>query len=103
MASNSVLSYPCPHCGAQLDAEKVGISSMLLGAGRQKMDDPIDPSTCIILSKKTGDAIKHGEQLALFHYNNEAALKEAEEIFLSGIEIGPEKQSKRDIVIEVIS
>lgn len=87
----------------RIDAEKTGISSMLLGAGRQKMDDPIDPSAGIILSKKNGDAIKYSEQLAVFHYNSDAALKEAEEIFLSGIEIGPEKPPKGDIVFEVIS
>lgn len=87
----------------RIDAEKAGISSMLLGAGRQKMDDPIDPSAGIILSKKSGDAIKYGEQIAVFHYTSDAGLKEAETIFLSGIEIGAEKPQKRDIVFEVIS
>lgn len=87
----------------RIDAEKTGISSMLLGAGRQKMDDPVDPSAGIILSKKPGDAIKYGEQIAVFHYNSDAGLKEAEAIFQSGIEIGPDKPQKRDIVFEVIS
>lgn len=87
----------------RIDAEKTGISSMLLGAGRQKIDDPIDPAVGIILSKKAGDTIKYGEQIAIFHYNSEATLKEAEEIFLSGLDIVPDKPQKKDIVIEIIS
>lgn len=90
-------------CIQKMDAEKIGISSMLLGAGRQNMEDSIDPSAGIILSKKTGDTIKYGEQIAVFHYNSDAGLKEAEDIFMSGMEIGAEKPHKRDIIFEIIS
>jgi pyrimidine-nucleoside phosphorylase len=87
----------------RMDAEMAGVSAMLLGAGRQNNEDSIDHSAGIILNRKTGDYVMKGEQIALFHYNREDHIKEAEEVFLSGITIGPEKVKKRDPVLEVIS
>lgn len=86
----------------RMDAEKVGIASMLLGAGRRKMDDAIDHSAGIILNKKIGDYVKQGEQIAMFYCNNEDHLKEAEEIFLSSIEVGLEKPDPNDVILEII-
>lgn len=86
----------------KMDAEKVGIASMLLGAGRQKVDDSIDHSAGIILNKKVGDYVKQGEQIAMFYCNNEDHLKEAEEVFLSGLEVGIEAPVKKGIILEVI-
>lgn len=85
----------------RMDAEKVGIASMLLGAGRQRIGDAIDHSAGIILNKKVGDYVEAGEQIAMFYYNNEDRLKEAEDIFLDATEIGPEKPETRGIIIEL--
>lgn len=86
----------------RLTAEKAGIASMLLGAGRHKKEDSIDHSAGIILNKKTGDYVKDGEQIAMFYYNNENKFKEAADVFLSGIEIGREKLEKKSSILEVI-
>jgi pyrimidine-nucleoside phosphorylase/thymidine phosphorylase len=85
-----------------LDAEAVGKASMLLGAGRQKADDEIDPAAGIVLTKKTGDYVKSGEPLAMFHYGELAKLDEATEAFLSGVEIGPDEPSIRKLIHEVV-
>ncbi len=86
----------------RLDAEKAGIALMLLGAGRQKLDDTIDHSAGIILNKKVGDYVNPGDQTAMFYYNNENNLKNAEEIFLSGLEIERDEPIKEGIILEVI-
>lgn len=85
-----------------MDAEKVGIASMLLGSGRQKMDDLIDHSAGIILNRKTGDYVEKGQQIAMFYCNDDSRIKEAEEVFMSGLEIGKERIEKRELVIEVL-
>ena len=85
-----------------MDAEKIGIASMMLGAGRQRIEDSIDHSAGIILNKKVGDYVKSGEQIAMFYYNDDKRLKEAEEVFLSGIEIGTEKVKTKDLILEVV-
>ncbi|MFN3396688.1 MAG: thymidine phosphorylase [Thermodesulfovibrionales bacterium] len=86
----------------RMDAEKVGIASMLLGAGRQKIDDVIDHSAGIILNKKIGDYVKPNDQIAMLYCNDDSLLKDAEEVFRSGIEIGTEKIQRKEIVLEVI-
>jgi pyrimidine-nucleoside phosphorylase len=85
-----------------LDAAAVGKASMLLGAGRQKADDEIDPAAGIILTRKTGDYVKAGEPLAMFHYGERARLDEATEAFLSGVEIGPDEPTIRKLIHEVV-
>ncbi len=85
-----------------MDAEKVGIASMLLGSGRQKMDDLIDHSAGIILNRKTGDYVEKGQQIAMFYCNDDSRIKEAEEVFMSGLEIGKERIEKKELVIEVL-
>ncbi len=85
-----------------LDAEAVGKASMLLGAGRQKADDEIDPAAGIVLTKKTGEYVEAGEPLAMFHYGEMARLDEATEAYLSGVEIGPEEPGIRKLIHEVV-
>lgn len=53
------------------DAEKVGISAMMLGAGRQKKEDPIDYAAGITLKKKIGDHVNLGDVLCILHTNEE--------------------------------
>ncbi|MEK7267469.1 MAG: thymidine phosphorylase, partial [Nitrospirota bacterium] len=85
-----------------MDAEKVGTASMLLGAGRRQAEDRIDHSAGIVLNKKTGDYTTPDEPVAIFHYNDETHIKEAEEVFLSGIQAGEIPPDKRPVIIDVV-
>ncbi|GAB7053484.1 MULTISPECIES: pyrimidine-nucleoside phosphorylase [unclassified Paenibacillus] len=67
---------PSPADGsiAAIDAEALGVTAMLLGAGRATKDDPIDLAVGIKLFKRVGDAVKAGEPLAELYMNrNEPA------------------------------
>lgn len=50
-------------------ADEIGISAMMLGAGRTTKDSTIDLSAGIVLHKKAGDEIKEGEPLLTIHTN----------------------------------
>ena len=63
----------------KLDAEKVGVTSVHLGAGRVKKEDGIDYTVGIWLEKKIGDQIKDGDILAYVHANDEEKGKQAVE------------------------
>lgn len=52
-----------------INALEIGISSMLLGGGRETMDDVIDPSVGIVLNKKIEDYVEAGDVLAYVHSN----------------------------------
>jgi pyrimidine-nucleoside phosphorylase len=63
---------------ARMETERIGWGTMALGAGRQRLDDSIDPAVGLMLHKKAGDPVQAGEPLATFHYNQPDRLAEAE-------------------------
>ncbi len=52
---------------SRINALEIGEASMKLGAGRETLDDVIDPSAGIILHKKVGDYIHFGDILCEIH------------------------------------
>ncbi len=62
---------------AQIECEQVGIASVVLGGGRERKGDSIDPAVGIMLHKKVGDAVEAGEALCTVYYNGDARLQEA--------------------------
>ncbi|TGJ75627.1 pyrimidine-nucleoside phosphorylase [Caproiciproducens galactitolivorans] len=73
-----------------MNTERCGISSVELGAGREKKEDSIDYSAGIMLRKKIGDYVKKGDVIAVFYTSEEGKCKEAEKIFQSAVSIRPE-------------
>ena len=55
----------------RIDSLQIGVSAMKLGAGRETMQDQIDMSAGIVLSKKVGDKVKKGDVLATCYTNKE--------------------------------
>ncbi len=86
-----------------MDCEKIGISSVILGAGREKKGEPIDFSAGIILKAKTGDFVKKGDVLAEFHTNLPNKLSDAEDLFMSAIEFSDDKVEEPVLVYDIIS
>lgn len=74
-----------PHSGyvAGIDAMEIGLTAVLLGAGRAKKGDTIDPAVGIVLAAKVGDTVKQGAPLFTLHANDEAKLAEAEQRVLA--------------------
>ena len=60
-----------------MDAEKIGIASMQLGAGREKLGDTLDMAAGIYLHKKTGDFVRKGEPYITLYTNDETRLPAA--------------------------
>lgn len=74
-----------------IDTEKYGIASVLLGAGREKKGDSIDYSAGIIMNKNTGDAVKKGETIATLLTNKQELCQNAEKTLLEAVTISSEK------------
>lgn len=60
-----------------VDAKEIGESSVILGAGRIKKGDPIDPAVGIMVKAKIGDKVEKGQVVFEVHVNNEARYHEA--------------------------
>ena len=67
-----------------MDAEKIGIAAVMLGAGRHKIGDEIDFSAGITLFVKPGDFVRRGTPIAEF-YTSACELSEAEKILREAI------------------
>jgi pyrimidine-nucleoside phosphorylase len=74
----------------RMDAAGLGISAMLLGAGRSKKEDVIDPAVGYWMKRRLGEYVEKGEPLAEFHVG-EKDPAEALERFHASIEIGAQK------------
>ncbi|GHO94491.1 thymidine phosphorylase [Reticulibacter mediterranei] len=68
---------------AGIDAEKIGLVSMSLGAGRFKKGDPIDHRTGLILQAKLGDQLRAGEPLVEVHARTESEAESVHDALLA--------------------
>ena len=70
---------------ASFDAEGVGRAAMMLGAGRARKEDNVDPSAGIQLLRRVGDEVSEGEPLAMMYSSREGLVAIAEERFVGSI------------------
>ena len=75
---------------------------MLLGAGREKADDVIDPKAGIILLKKTGDHVKKGDILARLYTERENTLEVSKTTFLKALSFGIAKPEEAPLIYKII-
>jgi pyrimidine-nucleoside phosphorylase/thymidine phosphorylase len=84
-----------------IDAEKVGISAMLLGAGRKTKEDRIDHGAGITVYAKVGTKVAVNDVLCVLH-TNRSSWKEAEVLAAEAFSTGREKPEPKPYVYEVI-
>jgi pyrimidine-nucleoside phosphorylase len=61
---------------SRIACEQVGNACVILGGGREKHEDAIDPAVGVVLGKKVGDTVRVGETLCTVHYNADSRLRE---------------------------
>jgi len=86
----------------RIEAEEVGISAMMLGAGRATKEDEIDLAAGIKLDKKVGDKVKAGDKLATLYYNQQEELEAAQEKLAAAYQIKSEQPEERSLIYEII-
>jgi pyrimidine-nucleoside phosphorylase len=87
---------------SKADAEAIGRVSLLLGAGRAKTTDTIDPAVGISGLKKIGEPIEAGEPLGIIHSNGQENSAEVLEILNTAFEISSEPVEPPPLVLEII-
>lgn len=84
-----------------LDALEIGLSAMLLGAGRENKNDNVDLAVGIEVCKKVGDKVKAGEALA-YLYSNGKNEKEAYDKVLNAYEFSKDFVNEAPIIYGVV-
>ena len=81
---------------------EIGMASVLLGAGRTKIDDKIDPKAGIIFYPKIGDKISRGDILAELHSSSKERIKEAEFKLVNSLSLSGNKTRKPKLIKKII-
>jgi pyrimidine-nucleoside phosphorylase len=86
-----------------METENMGMVALLLGAGRTKKTDVVDPAVGYWLKKRIGDFVKKGDVLADFHVNDRKNLDESISLFKKSVIIGNNPGKKIDLIYDTIS
>jgi pyrimidine-nucleoside phosphorylase len=84
---------------ARLDAELIGRASVVLGAGRNRVEDAVDPAVGIMLMAKPGIEVKAGDPVFEVHFREQAKLDAALALASRAVTIGDEAPVPRAIIV----
>ncbi len=87
---------------ANVDAFQVGLTAVILGAGRRKADDDIDPKAGIMVHKKAPQKVAKGDVVMTFYTDNEAILKEAEDRLQKAITYSQTEPPAEKMILEFL-
>jgi len=85
-----------------IDAEDIGRASAMIGAGRNKKEDTVDPAVGVILEVKVGQRVDAGGVLARLYYTKEEGLEEAAELIEDAFRISSNTAEERALILEVV-
>jgi len=83
----------------RLDAELVGRASVGLGAGRDRVEDPVDPGVGILLAAKAGEELAKGDPILELHYRDRGRLDQAIALASRAIEMGDGRPAARPLIV----
>ena len=97
-------TVPAPRSGyiAGLDARQVGLTAVLLGAGRTRKGDAIDLAVGVVLAAKVGDFVERGQPLLTIHANDERLLPAAREYLLAAYIWSETPEPSAPLVYQII-
>jgi pyrimidine-nucleoside phosphorylase len=88
---------------ASMQCEQIGTACVILGGGRERKEDAVDPAGGIVLHKKVGDRVTAGEPLATIYYNAEARAARAQQLIEESFRITDKAPSaKRPLIHQII-
>lgn len=88
---------------ASVEAEEIGLATMMLGGGRETKESIIDLSVGYIINKKIGDYIEEGECIGVIHGNDEEKIKISKERFLNAFTISKEKPIELQFIKGIVT
>jgi pyrimidine-nucleoside phosphorylase len=79
-----------------------GVALAMLGGGREKKEDTIDPAVGLEFHKRIGDRVSAGETLVTIHYNPDSRLAEAAELIAKSFVLNQEQAPPKKLVRRLI-
>ncbi len=85
-----------------MEAARIGAAAQMLGAGRAKKSDVIDPAVGLVMHKRLGDYLSAGEPLATLYVNDDARLADAQALMRAAVSLSPQPPAPAPLVYDVI-
>lgn len=85
-----------------IDTEAVGWAALLLGAGRLRKEDDIDPAVGVEILRKVGDRVERGDAIAVLHHRGGRGLEQAERRLQAACRLGEEAITPGSLIVEVM-
>ena len=86
-----------------MHTQEIGAVAGMLGAGRERKEDSIDPAAGIRFLKKTGEQVKAGEPIAYLYTNLENQVGAASKRYMEAVQIAEEEPEKRPLIMSRIT
>ena len=87
---------------AAMDAEEIGKTAVLLGAGRIVKEDTIDHAAGIVIDRKVGDKVAVGDRLCTLYSNKADSLEAAAEKYRAAITVSDEKPAEKPLIYDIV-
>jgi pyrimidine-nucleoside phosphorylase/thymidine phosphorylase len=97
-----IVSSPREGYISRINADDIGRAAALLGAARDRMEDPIDPAVGVILQTKVGDKVAAGARLCALYYTDETRLPEAVQLVEDAFRLSASPPETRDLVLDLV-
>ena len=88
---------------SEILTDEIGITSLVLGGGRETKESEIDYSVGIKIRKKVGDYVRKGESLARLHANDVSKLKAAAPRLMNAYKISKERVEAPKHVLGIVT
>jgi pyrimidine-nucleoside phosphorylase len=85
-----------------IDTEAIGLASMLLGAGRLRLDSEIDHGVGLRIDAKIGDSVEKDSSLVTLYFNDESRADEVQPIIERAYSIGTEHTDAPTLIKTVL-
>ena len=82
-----------------VDALAVGKAAQIAGAGRQRIDDTVDPAAGVLLERAVGDEVEAGDALAAVFSRDPTRRAQAGEVLDRAFMVGDERPPPRQLVL----
>jgi thymidine phosphorylase len=85
-----------------LDAERIGRATMILGAGRERVEDAVDHGVGAMVLKVRGEQVRAGEALLEIHYREPAQLGSALDLLRQACVLGDAPPPAQAMVLDTV-
>src|SRR5262249_41456489 len=86
-----------------IDTEALGRASMLLGAGRERLDTEIDPGVGLCVETRIGREVRAQDRLATIYFNASARIDEVAAMVEQAFKIGPDRVKPPSLIRDLLS